>query len=213
MSKTKRYAEFQEFENCYTLHHDDSSLDLELDSSKPLILELGCGSGVYTLELAKRFPDKQFIGIDTKSDRLHFGAQEALQNNIMNTKWLWASVDHIMRCFPEYSVDEIWITFPDPRPGRNRQKLSSPKYLKIYQNILKSQWIIHIKTDDKDFFDYSLEVLSKAGFTILGTQEDIYNNQKTDAEYLIGIQTYYEKKRLQEERKVYYLQAQKNNII
>jgi tRNA (guanine-N7-)-methyltransferase len=208
VSKTKRYAEFQEFENCYTLHHDDSSVDLELDSSKDLILELGCGSGVYTLELAKRFPDKQFIGIDTKSDRLHFGAEYALEHDISNTKRLWASVDHITRCFPPSSVDEVWITFPDPRPGRDRQKLSSPKYLKIYQALLKPGGIIHIKTDDKSFFDYSQEVLPTGGFEILGTQEDIYNNQKTDAEHLIGIQTYYEKKWLEEKRKVYYLRAQ-----
>ena len=83
MSKTKRYAEFQEFENCYTLHHDDSSIDLELDSSKDLILELGCGSGVYTLELAKRFPDNQFIGID--SGISHLAGSLNIKSNIILT--------------------------------------------------------------------------------------------------------------------------------
>jgi tRNA (guanine-N7-)-methyltransferase len=207
MSKTSRYTEFKQFPNSYIYGYQDPDLDLDLDLSKPVIVEMGCGSGRYTIELAKQFPGKQFVWVDIKSDRLHFGALYCNEHAITNTKRLWASVDHTEHCFPKASIDEIWITFPDPWPGRDRQKLTSPKYQTIYKSLLKPEWLIHLKTDDKKFFDYSIQTLQEWWFEIIRKSEDIYNNKKQEVgdqgpEFLT--QTYYEQERLKEWREIYY---------
>lgn len=212
MSKSNRYDEFKVLPNCYRYAYGDPDLNLGLEVHQSVVLELGCGSGAYTIELAKRYPEKQFIGVDIKSDRLHFGAKRSLEEKVFNTKRLSSQVDHIDHCLTAWSIDEIWITFPDPRPWRDRQKLTSPKFQIIYKYLLKPGWVIHIKTDDKPFFDYTMKAMSSWWFDIVRTLEDIYwervwvpwNNilPPTDA---IFIQTYYEKQRLKEGRKIYYL--------
>lgn len=207
MSKTSRYKEFQLYPHCYTYKYQDLDLDLGFDQAKKLVLELGCGSGKYALELAKLYPDVQFLWVDSKSDRLHFGAKRSTEQNIKNTKRLWASVDHILPCVPAQSVDEIWITFPDPRPGRDRQKLTSPKYQTIYKSLLKSGWIIHVKTDDKVFFYYSVEKLREWWFQIIQIIEDIYNQKDIELTPELKIKTFYEQQWLDMGRKVYYLKV------
>lgn len=208
MPKTARYLRFQELANCYQYQYKDPQLDLGLEKDKKIILELGCWSWMYTIELAKQNPNIQYIGVDSKSDRLCFGAQYCVENNITNTKRLRAQVDHINNCFPDKSIDEIWITFPDPRPWRDRQKLTSPKFQTIYKKLLQDWWIIHLKTDDLSFFEYSLEALKEWWFTLLETIKDIYQDEKSLELYpTLAIKTYYEELRLKEGRKVYYLQA------
>lgn len=208
MSKTDRYAEFTTLPNTYTYRYKDSELDMELDTNKPIIVELGCGSGAYTRELATMHPEHQYIGVDMKSDRLHFGAKYCIEHGISNTKRLCASVDHICNCFPQKSISEMRITFPDPRPTRDRQKLTSPKYQTIYRTLIKPWWTIHLKTDDKAFWDYSIKALINWWWIIRMCIEDIYNQTQQKLPKELLIQTYYETQWLMDWRKIYYLQAQ-----
>ena len=138
MSKTHRYAEFSALPNTYSYAYKDPYLDIGLSPDKPIVVELGCGSGAYTRRLATTHPHSQYVGIDMKSDRLHFGAKYCAEHGITNAKRLCSSVDHIDNCFAHESIDEIRITFPDPRPTRDRQKLTSPKYQTIYNALMKS---------------------------------------------------------------------------
>ncbi len=209
MSKTKRYEEFTNLPNTHSYVYQDVFLDMAAEITKPIVVEVGCGSGAYTIELAKRNPNKHYIGIDRKSDRLHFGAKFCLDHHIDNTSRLCASVDHISNCFHPHSLDEIRITFPDPRATRDRQKLTSPKYLAIYISLLKPWGIIHLKTDDRGFFDFSIQSMQKWWCEIIRNIEDIYSPEQERAETLpeLSIKTYYETKRLAEGRKVYYLEC------
>ncbi|MFA7284614.1 MAG: tRNA (guanosine(46)-N7)-methyltransferase TrmB [Candidatus Absconditabacterales bacterium] len=211
MPKTHRYAEFTTLPNTYTYSYKDPALDMGLDLDRPIIAELGCGSGIYTRELATIHPQYQYIGIDMKSDRLHFGAKYCAAHGITNTKRLCASVDHISSCFPEQSISEIWITFPDPRPTRDRQKLTSPKYQAIYHALMKPGGVIHLKTDDKAFWDYSMKSLVDGGWIIRMYIEDIYKQTQKKLPEELLIQTYYEAQRLTQGRKIYYLQVYKQD--
>lgn len=209
MAKTQRYLRFSEYDNCYTYHYNDSDICLiEVWKYNKVILELGCGSWTYVRELAKQNPQNLYIWVDSKSDRLCFGADYCKLHNISNTKRLRSQIDHLIHCFPKASIDEIRITFPDPRPARDRQKLTSPKFQTIYQSLLKNNWILHLKTDDKDFFDYSKKALFDGWMIIWGCYEDIYSidwllQKKPD----LSIVTYYESVWLAEWRKVYYLNS------
>lgn len=203
MWKLERYKLFLELPNCFVCSYQDKQVDIWIDSRK-IILELGCGSGSYAIELAKLNPNTLVIWVDMRSDRLCFGAKKSIEQDIKNIKFVWAQVDHIERFIPANSVDEIWITFPDPWPTRDRQKLTSPKYINIYKNILKKWSIIHIKTDDKWFFDYSINTLQENDFKLREKIRDIYNQSAIND--VLNIKTYYESKWLKEGRKIGYIQ-------
>lgn len=173
-------------------------------NENPITLELACGKGEYTVELARRFPQRNFIGVDIKGARLWRGAKRAMELNLRNAAFLRIKIDNITDFFAEREVDEIWLTFPDPYPKstRGNRRLTSPKYLELYRRILRPGGVIHLKTDNPILYFYTLEVLQTEG-TVHVAFENLYSNPNGDP--LLTIQTTYEKKFLTEGVAIKYL--------
>ncbi len=174
-------------------------------NKNPIVLELGCGKGDYTVELAMRYPEKNFIGVDLKGNRLWTGAKRALDLNLKNAAFVRTRIELLQNFFAENEVSEIWITFPDPYPKRSKadKRLTSPFFLDKYRQFSKKDTVIHLKTDAPDLFQYSAEVASMPPCKILKVIEDVYENGIPVDE--LAIQTYYEKMHLEEGRTIRYL--------
>ena len=175
-------------------------------NSNPIYLELGCGKGEYSTFLATKNPDKNFIGIDIKGARFWHGAKLSQEACLKNIFFLRTKIEHLKSFFEDSEVDEIWITFPDPQIKFNRTKyrLTNSKFLNIYNSILKSKGIIHLKTDSDFMFGYSLGILEGKNLKIKYAHHDIYNN-KSSPEISRQVQTYYEKMFLNESKKIKFL--------
>lgn len=175
-------------------------------NSNPIYLELGCGKGEYSTFLAKKNPDKNFIGIDIKGARFWHGAKLSHENCLENIYFLRTKIEHLQNFFEDSEVDEIWITFPDPQLKFNRTKhrLTNSKFLKIYNSILKSKGVINLKTDSDFMFGYSLGILEGKKLKIKYAHHDIYNNESSP-EISRLVQTYYEKMFLKESKKIKFI--------
>jgi len=173
-------------------------------NENPIILELGCGKGEYTIGLANRFPDNNYIGIDIKGARMWRGAKTANEQNLPNVAFLRTRIEFINSFFSTDEVDEIWITFPDPHPGgRNSNKrLTSPWFLNSYRLFLKDKGIIHLKTDNKELYEFTGKVLSYNSLETIRSMNDLYA-EKIDR--ILSIRTHYEKIFLDEGLKINYL--------
>lgn len=174
----------------------------------PIVLELACGKGEYTCNMALAEPGKNFIGIDIKGNRMHRGAKRAVLEEIRNAFFLRIDINIIPLFFAAGEVDEIWITFPDPhlKTGKYLKRLTSPRFLEKYAQILKPGGIIHLKTDDPTLFAYTCEVISAEGHTLLCANEDIYAGELPHS--FLSIRTYYEGMHLAEGRKIKYVSFQ-----
>ncbi|AZA56041.1 MULTISPECIES: tRNA (guanosine(46)-N7)-methyltransferase TrmB [Chryseobacterium] len=165
-------------------------------NDNPIVLELGCGKGEYTVGLAKAFPEKNFIGIDVKGARFWFGAKEAHESGMQNVAFLRTQIELVDYFFAENEVDEIWITFPDPqiKYKRTKHRLTHPDFLNRYKNFLKPGGIIHLKTDSEFLHGYTLGFLQGAGYEIITAHHDIYGALEYDpgTPHLRDIKTYYE---------------------
>jgi tRNA (guanine-N7-)-methyltransferase len=163
-------------------------------NEKPIVLELGCGRGEYSIGLAKNFPEKNFIGIDIKGSRIWKGSQVAIEENLDNVGFLRTYIQNIHQHFATQEVSEIWITFPDPRPrdSDERRRMTHPRFLKMYQSLIKLDGIVHLKTDNRPLFDYTLEVLAEMGVRDLEYTFDLYNSSLNQEHF--GIKTTYEAK-------------------
>lgn len=162
----------------------------------PIVLELGCGKGEYSVGLAKAFPEKNFIGVDIKGARFWFGAKEAQERNLNNVVFLRTQIELIDCFFDQDEVDEIWITFPDPQTKfrRTKHRLTNPEFLAKYRRILKEDGVIHLKTDSEFLHGYTLGLLQGSGHEILTAHHDIYGAPEYEpgTELLREIRTYYE---------------------
>lgn len=174
-------------------------------NTNPLVLEIGCGKGEYTLGLAGRFPDKNFIGIDIKGARMWRGAKTAIENNIGNAAFLRSQAGLLHHFFAADEVSEIWFTFPDPylRKSKANKRLTSKRYLGFFSAFLKPQAIIHLKTDNAALFDYTLGVIAENNFRLLYHTRNVYSTE-TDNE-ICSIQTFYEKMFLAQGMNIHYL--------
>jgi tRNA (guanine-N7-)-methyltransferase len=165
-------------------------------NSNPIILELGCGKGEYAVGMGRHYPDKNFIGVDLKGNRIYIGAKEALETNLKNVAFLRTRIDFILDYFEVGEVDEIWLTFSDPQPQKARKRLSSPIFTARYKQILKPGGIIHMKTDSDVLFDYTLEQIEEHGHEMLACYPDLYANLPQDLDQqtkeIFHIKTYYE---------------------
>ncbi len=170
-----------------------------------IVLELACGKGDYTVALARKHPQQNYIGVDIKGVRLWRGAKTALEENLKNIAFLRAPIENITDYFETGEVDEIWITFPDPYPKKRHEKhrLTAPHYMDLYRSILKPGSRIHLKTDDGDFFQYTLEMAEKIGARVQRIVEDVHASAANDE--LLTIRTYYEEKFLRMGRTIKYL--------
>ena len=172
----------------------------------PIILELGCGKGEYTVALAQKYPEQNFIGIDLKGARLWRGCKTIEEEKIENAAFLRSRVDHLEKFFGKEEISAIWITFPDPQPGKERKRLTSPVFLSKYKNVMKEGGIIHLKTDDLSFYEYTLEVIERQNHQLLFATNDLYNSGFL--EEVISIKTYYERIWLEKGKKICYIQFQ-----
>lgn len=174
----------------------------------PIVIELGCGKGEYTVGLASKYPEKNFIGIDWKGARLWRGCKTVSEKAIKNVCFVRTQVGHLEQVFASGEISEIWITFPDPQVKKERLRLTAPLFLSKYRNILSPGGIIHLKTDDTFFYNYTLDVIRENNHKILWSTEDLYHSGITGE--LVNIQTYYENKWLENGKKICYLRFQLN---
>lgn len=175
-------------------------------NDKPLILELGCGKGEYTLGLAERNKDCNYLGIDIKGARFWRGAKTALENEMPNVGFLRTQIELVDQVFAEGEVDEIWITFPDPQIKwkRTKHRMTNPEFLNKYKHILTKEGIIHLKTDSEFMYGYTLGILEGLGHDILYAHHNIYVNHEAPEE-VVGIQTFYEQQYLDKNKSITYL--------
>jgi len=204
--KLKKFAEVSSFDNCFFLSFEDSragGLPLKgkwhkeyFKNNNPIILELGCGKGEYTVGLAERYPDKNFIGVDIKGNRIWTGAKIAVDNKMNNVAFVRTRIDFIEACFAEGEVNEIWITFPDPQPQKTRirNRLTNMIFLSRYKKILMNDGIINLKTDSEPFYDFTREVIEENNLKIIDATNDLYADINKHDKVLTSIKTYYEKK-------------------
>lgn len=161
-------------------------------NENPVVLELGCGKGEYSIGLATRFPDKNYIGIDIKGARMWRGAKTSNEKKLPNVAFLRTRIEFINSFFKTDEVDEIWITFPDPHPGRrnSNKRLTSPWYLNSYRQFLKNKGIIHLKTDNSELFNFTKTIASHNTLEIIFNTDDLYSESLSDE--IRSIKTHYE---------------------
>ena len=156
----------------------------------PIVLELGCGKGEYTVGLAKNNPEKNFIGIDIKGARIWTGAKDVAASGINNAKFLRTEIENLSNIFSPGEIDEIWITFPDPQMQKPRKRLTSTGFLAKYANLLKQGGIVHLKTDSPFLYEYTKRLVEKNGLQIVEITDDLYGSGKADP--VSSIKTFYE---------------------
>jgi tRNA (guanine-N7-)-methyltransferase len=161
-------------------------------NDNPLVLELGCGMGEYSVGLAEKFPEKNFLGVDIKGARIWQGATDALKKGLSNVGFLRIRIDWIETCFAQDEVDEIWITFPDPQLKKRRgvKRLTHPEFLKRYSNILKKDGIIHLKTDSQFLHGFTLGIITGENHILEDSTHDLYTSP-VEREHM-QIKTHYE---------------------
>ncbi len=174
-------------------------------NQNPLVLELGCGKGEYTIGMARHFPEKNFIGVDIKGARMWKGARTSHEEKILNASFLRTRIELISSFFAPDEVDEIWIAFPDPQPTERRRKkrLTGTEFLQKYQEFLTDGGIIHLKTDSDLLYDYTLNLLKNNKLEILFSTSDLYGSEIVDD--ILGIKTFYEQKFLETGCNINYL--------
>jgi tRNA (guanine-N7-)-methyltransferase len=203
-SKQEKFIEFDTFKNCFTLFFENINKGFLLKgswhsdyfkNSNPIVLELGCGKGEYTIGLSENNHSKNYIGVDIKGNRIWVGAKYAIENNLNNVAFLRTRIDFIEHCFLENEIDEIWITFPDPQPQstRKRSRLTNPLFLNRYKKILKKGGLIHLKTDSTSLYEYTLQVIEENKNLIIWQTDNLYQNCPDKRQELIQIKTHYEK--------------------
>ncbi|HEY9002140.1 MAG TPA: tRNA (guanosine(46)-N7)-methyltransferase TrmB [Mucilaginibacter sp.] len=207
--KLRRFAEVSTFSNVVQLDagkpFKDKWASEFFKNNNPVVLELACGKGEYTVNLGRLFPQKNFIGIDYKGNRIWRGAKTALEDGVSNVGFLRIQIETILDYFADGEIDEIWITFPDPQPqiSREKKRLTSPRFLEKYKQILKHKGHVNLKTDNDGLHAYTSEKIDELGLNLVIKTEDLYNSEYADE--VLSIKTYYEKKYLQDNKNINYL--------
>jgi len=214
-NKLKRFKENETFTNVFQPSREEvlnKTLGKEgqwaqfFGNNNPIVLELGCGKGEYTVGLAKRYPNKNFIGIDIKGARFWRGAKTALEETLPNVAFIRTQIELVEHLFFTHEVAEIWITFPDPqiKYKRTKHRLTNPVFLDRYKQILSPKGCVHLKTDSEYMHGYTLGLLQGMGLPIAYANHDVYKNEGSPEEVL-GIQTFYENQYLAVGKPITYL--------
>jgi tRNA (guanine-N7-)-methyltransferase len=204
--KLIRFAELETFTNVLQYPENvQGTWTRFFENRNPLVLELACGKGEYTVGLAKLFPNKNFIGLDRKGNRLWVGAKKAIAYHLKNVAFLRVQIEQIEHYFANEEVDEIWITFPDPqlRISKAKKRLTHPRFLRSYFQILKPGGKIHLKTDSPDLYNFTKRVIEMYGCHLLKDVPDIYAEPGIPAE--LHIKTHYESLDIAQSNQVHYL--------
>jgi tRNA (guanine-N7-)-methyltransferase len=183
-----------------------SSINKEDNASTPLTLELACGRGEYAVGLGRMFPEQHFIGIDLKGNRIWKGASIANKDGLTNVAFVRSQIELTSNYFAKDEVDEIWITFPDPqlRWSKAKKRLTHPKFLRLYQQFLKKEGIVHLKTDSPLLYNFTLKVIEMYGLHLIYKTDHLYTEQNIDPRCLI--KTYYEGLDIAQSSKIHYIQ-------
>lgn len=215
-NKLKRFRENDTFKNVFQPSREDlvnKQYELKgnwnatyFKNNNPLVLELGCGKGEYSVELAKKYPNKNFIGIDIKGARFWRGAKTAIEENIPNVAFIRAQIELVDHLFAENEVDEIWITFPDPqiKYKRTKHRMTNSVFLQRYKTVLKPDGVMNLKTDSEFMHGYTLGLLHGEGHEVLYANHDVYK-QEGSPEEVTSIQTYYESQYLEHNKAITYI--------
>jgi len=215
-NKLKRFRENETFDNVFQPSREElveGQFSLKGNWNKsffknehPLILELGCGKGEYSVALAQKYPNKNFIGIDIKGARFWRGAKTAIEENIPNVAFLRMQIELVEHAFAANEVDEIWITFPDPqiKYKRTKHRMTNADFLARYKKILKEDGVINLKTDSEFMHGYTLGLLHGTGHEVLYANHNVYK-QEGSPEEVTSIQTFYESQYLQENKAITYI--------
>ena len=173
-------------------------------NENPIVLELGCGKGEYSVSLAERYPEKNFIGIDIKGNRMWKGATDSIKMGLENIAFLRIRIENIEKCFTGNEISEIWITFPDPQIKKRREKkrLTHPVFLKKYSSFLQKEGIINLKTDSQFLYGYTLGIIDGHKHKLLDCVEDIYGVHQLRQD--MDVKTHYEKIYLEKETPITY---------
>ena len=204
MSKGKlaKFADMETYENVFQYPYsvvDEVPFEMRgrwrkdyFHNDNPIVLELGCGKGEYAVELAKLYPNKNFIGVDIKGARMWTGATRALKEGQKNVAFLRTNIEIIDRFFAPDEVQEIWLTFSDPQMKNPRKRLTSTYFMERYRRFLIDKGIIHLKTDSNFLFTYTGYMIDKNQLPVIVKTEDLYHDDQIDDKELLSIQTYYE---------------------
>ena len=215
-NKLKRFSENETFSNVFQPTREEvvgNEFPLRgkwnsdfFKNDNPIVLELGCGKGEYSVGLAERFPEKNFIGIDIKGARFWRGAKTAVESGMNNVAFVRTQIELINHIFAENEVSEIWITFPDPqiKYKRTKHRMTNAEFLERYKKILKPSGLMHLKTDSEFMHGYTLGLLHGLGHEVIYANHNIYKNEGAPAE-VTGIQTFYESQYLEVNKPITYI--------
>ena len=228
-NKLKKFAEMETFPNVFQCGAQEVTTNYQspvtnyqspmaghwrdtfFHNDNPIVLELGCGRGEYTVGLAQRYPDKNFIGVDIKGARMWAGAKQAVEAGITNAAFLRTNIEFITSFFAAGEVDEIWITFCDPQMKKATKRLTSTYFMQRYQAIMKPSGLIHLKTDSPFLYTYTVEMLRLNPYPVLCSTDDLYAKKNDEIELFEdarALKTHYEKQWLDRGMSIKYIEWQ-----
>ena len=214
-NKLKRFKENETFKNVIQPTREEVVTDFSqkgkwhsfFENNNPIVVELGCGKGEYTIALARKNPNKNYIGIDIKGARFWRGAKTAIEENLTNVAFVRTQIELVDFIFAANEVSEIWITFPDPqiKYQRTKHRMTNASFMKKYHHILNEDGIMNLKTDSEFMHGYTLGLLHGAGHEVLYANHTVYKNEGAPKE-VTETQTFYEKQYLEVDKPITYIQ-------
>lgn len=215
-NKLSKFADMEEYPHVFQYPYavlKEKGFDLKgkwgesfFKNNNPIVLELGCGKGEYTVGLGKLFPDKNFIGLDIKGARMWTGAKQALEEELPNVAFLRTHIELVNHFFAKGEVSEIWITFPDPQMKKVTKRMTSTRFMQLYSQILLPNGLIHLKSDSNFMFTYTCEMVNVNGLTVRAMTDDLYHDEQFKDDKILSIQTYYEQQWLSRGLTIKYIQ-------
>jgi len=214
-NKLAKFADMEEFPHVFqvsshavregqTFEMKGKWNELFFKNNNPIVLELGCGKGEYTVGLGELYPNKNFVGVDIKGARIWSGAKDSFQKGMKNVAFLRTNIEMIFHFFAENEVSEIWLTFPDPQMKKVTKRLTATNFMKSYQQFLKPNGLIHLKTDSNFMFTYTYEMVKANQFEVIFSNNDLYASNLNDP--ILSIKTYYEQQWLERGLTIKYIQ-------
>ena len=214
-NKLAKFADMEEFPHVFQVssHAVREGVNFEMKgkwnelffkNTHPIVLELGCGKGEYTVGLGELYPDKNFVGVDIKGARLWTGAKDSFEKSMTNVAFLRTNIEMIHYFFAEDEVSEIWLTFPDPQMKKVTKRLTATNFMKSYQQFLKADGLMHLKTDSNFMFTYTCEMVKANEYPVVFSNNDLYASDLKDP--ILGIKTYYEQQWLDRGLTIKYIQ-------